>query len=96
MSDEILVDLGWLAGFSSEIGETTADLRAAPNEAVNVSSSPELPGGVERFMKKWDEQSGQLADTLDAVQELADAIRESFGETDRALGNATESASGGD
>ena len=89
MGGRILVDLGWLAGLSGEIGATTDDLRRSPNDAVSVPSSPWLERGIAGFLGEWDEKSGQLADCLQSVHDLTNAIHDSFVEADRQLGDAT-------
>lgn len=85
MADVIIVDLPWINELKTDIHETTDRLRRDSSDAVVLTSASGVDGRATDFMNKWDERRGNLADCLQGVEDLLQAIFESFSGTEQAL-----------
>ncbi len=87
---QIIVNLPWVKSTKESISGTTDRMKADSEDAVSLDSAPEVDSGSTDFMQKWDERRGELAEYLQGVEDLFQAIFDAFSMTDKQLAEATQ------
>ena len=85
MADQIVIDLGWVLDLRSDVASTRARLRRDSGDTARIDSSPDVNEALHSFLDKWDERRGDLADTMEGVEEALQAIHDSFTATEDEL-----------
>jgi hypothetical protein len=91
---QIIVDLPWVQSTKEDVSLTTSAMRTASEDAVSLSSAPDVDSGSTDFMQRWDERRGDLADYLATVEELFQGIYDAFSMTSADLRDAVLDAGG--
>ncbi|MDQ3176848.1 MAG: hypothetical protein M3Q72_04770 [Actinomycetota bacterium] len=81
MAPVIIVDLDFVATLRDDTNTTCETLRGDNGYSARTSTCGEVDDKLGDFMGKWDERRGELADTLDAVSQMATAIYDGFSGT---------------
>jgi predicted nucleic acid-binding Zn-ribbon protein len=85
MADQIVIDLGWVDDLRADVASTRSRLSRDSGDTASIDSSDKVNGALRDFLDKWDERRGDLADTLESVEEALEAINESFTATEDEL-----------
>lgn len=86
---KIVVDIAWLQELRSDMSTTRDRMAAASNEAVSLPSRPEVDNDATDFMNRWEKRRADLADCLDALDDILVAVVESFELIDQTLAEST-------
>jgi len=85
MADQIIIDLGWVQELRADVESTKTRLRRDSDETARIDSSADVNDALHSFLDKWDERRGDLADTMEGVEEALQAIHDSFTKTEDEL-----------
>jgi predicted nucleic acid-binding Zn-ribbon protein len=85
MAEQIVIDLGWVLDLQSDVANSRSRLARDSGDTARIDSSSEVNGSLRDFLDKWDERRGDLADTMEGVEEALQAIHDSFTSTEDEL-----------
>lgn len=94
MADEIIVNLDWVVDLKDGIDRTVSRMRAQSEDAVFVTSRPDVDSKTTDFMNEWDKRRDNVADCIEGCAAMLQVIHEAFTQTQDELIAAIEGDGG--
>ena len=94
MSDVIIVNLDWVQELKDSIDQTVSRMRAQSEDAVFVTSRPEVDSKTTDFMNEWDKRRDNVADCIEGCAAMLQVIYDAFTQTSDELEAAIQGDGG--